>query len=167
MTDLQVIAEHLSYCPDTGAFKWRTSTRGHRAGAVAGSVHRGTGYVSISVAGQRYLAHRIAWLIVHGAWPASGTDHINGNRADNRIANLRPATRSENQQNLRGPMRNNTLGVLGVCRQKSGKFQAQITVDGRQIYLGCHPTAEAASDAYLAAKASQHPYQTIVSRGLQ
>ena len=167
MNDHQLIARHLAYSQETGVFTWRTSTRGHRAGAIAGSVHAGHGYVSISVGGRRFFAHRLAWLVTNGQWPPLGIDHINGNRSDNRISNLRLATRSENQQNLRGPMRNNAAGVLGVCLVKSGKFQAQITVDGRQQYLGLHPTPEAASGVYLAAKAQQHPYQTIVARGPQ
>ncbi len=166
MRERDVIMSNVEYDPGTGAFTWRTSTRGHKAGAVAGSRHKGTGYVSLSIAGRRYLAHRLAWYAVYGEWPPEGIDHINGVRHDNSIANLRPATRSQNQQNLRVAMRNSGTGLLGAFHHKStGKFMAQIAHEGRQMYLGLHATPEAAHSAYLAAKARLHPYQTIVAKG--
>jgi hypothetical protein len=85
------LRELMHYEPETGRVVRRTATRGHRAGAVAGCTRR-DGYQVISIDGYRYLAHRLAWLYVHGAWPDGDLDHINANPSDNRIANLRAAT---------------------------------------------------------------------------
>ena len=82
----------LSYNTDTGEFRWRVTRRGAaRAGSVAGCV-RHDGYVRIAIDGKRYLAHRLAWLYVHGELVPE-LDHANGVRSDNRLDNLRPATR--------------------------------------------------------------------------
>lgn len=95
-----------------------------------------------------YMAHRLAWLYVTGTWPINHVDHINGNRSDNRFANLRAATSRENARNSR--MRaNNACGYKGVHYKKQlNKFVAQIHVDGRVYHLGVFGTAEEAHAAY-------------------
>lgn len=103
----------LHYDPETGVFTWkeRISIRvmvGWRAGMV-----NTIGYRVTQVFGEKFLMHRLAWFYVHGRWPAADLDHINGRRDDNRIANLREATRQQNIQNARRKS-NNTSGVKGV-----------------------------------------------------
>jgi HNH endonuclease len=82
------LRERLHYDAETGVFTRRVGSSNARAGDVAGSVHS-TGYVRISIDGGKYTAHCLAWFYVHGVWPSDQIDHINRNRSDNRIANLR------------------------------------------------------------------------------
>ena len=156
------LRELLAYDGDTGHLRWLVNRNKVRAGSVAGSVDQ-TGYVCVKIDRRILKAHRVAWAMTHGAWPKDQIDHINGERADNMIANLREASRSENLQNQRRPRSDNKTGYLGVNWQTSDKrWRAQIKAAGRVIYLGQFTTPEAARDAYLAAKKQLHPFQTIV-----
>lgn len=106
------------------------------------------------------LLHRAAWLIVTGSWPNHGVDHRDGDRSNNKWANLRPATQSQNRQNLK-PVTGN--GVLRGCTRYYRKWKAQIKVPGERAprYLGLFATQEEAHAAYCAAKAALHPFQPI------
>jgi hypothetical protein len=139
----------LSYDPETGEFIWMVKPNGRvNAGVIAGSILNNRGYRLIGIHGRRLLAHRLAWLYTFGRWPSSEIDHINGNRRDNRISNLREASKSENQSN-RGPNKNNTSGFKGVkFHKKTSKWQAQITKDRKRYNLGLFHTPEAAHVAY-------------------
>jgi hypothetical protein len=126
----------LDYNPDTGVFRWKRGKRGKPVvGAVAGSA-KGSGYVYIGLHGKAYLAHRLAWLYVHGYFPENCIDHINRNPADNRIENLRVVGMMCNLRNT-GNRRNNTSGVKGVYRcGKTGKWYAQVMVAGKTHTVG-------------------------------
>ena len=130
------LKELVHYDSDTGAFTWRISRPKALAGAVAGSVHR-SGYIQIGVLGKSYGAHVLAWLYVYGTLPALRIDHRNEIKADNRIANLRIATRHENSQNISAANRNNKLGVRGVfwCKHYR-RFKAHIEFNGKAKGLG-------------------------------
>lgn len=153
------LKELLHYNPKTGVFTRRIATsRRVKSGDIAGSKN-GDGYILIMVDSKRHLAHRLAWLYMHGVWPTDQIDHINGDRADNRRCNLREATRAENAQNtIARP--NNKVGYLGVTKDRS-KYKAQIGVDGAIINLGLFATPEQAHQAYLSAKAKFHNFQPI------
>lgn len=147
------LRELLNYNPETGEFTRRVSTTNSvRVGDIAGSVHH-TGYLRIRVDGHQYLAHRLAWLYTHGEWPKNEIDHIDGNKTNNRIANIRDVTPSVNQQNQR-KARSGT-GFLGVTLSQ-GRFRALIGVAGKQHYLGNYDTPELAHAAYLNAKRRFH-----------
>jgi hypothetical protein len=75
------------------------------------------------------------------------TDHINGDKLDNRRANLRGVTQAQNQQNRKGPPKNSTTGVRGVSRTAYGRYRAAVRVNGKQIWLGSFPTLEEAAEA--------------------
>ena len=137
------IRELVKYNTLTGAFVRGAGGHGVKRGSIAGSPN-GHGYLRISVDGRKYGAHQLAWLYVYGQWPERDIDHVNRDRADNRIANLRLADRRQNNANLAGWA---GAGLKGAYR--SGRFwRAQIQVDGRKRYLGTFPTAEAAHNAY-------------------
>lgn len=121
----------LNYDPDTGVFAWRVSRGRVGANSVAGTRHY-DGYVQIKLDSRKYSAHRLAWLYMHGVWPAEQIDHINGVKDDNRIGNLREATNGENIRN-RKAQSNNALGIKGLWYRtgKKSPWYAQINAHGR------------------------------------
>ena len=141
------LRELLEYAPETGLFYWRqrrgSAAAGHRAGSPCGG-----GYRVIVIDRVPYYAHRLAWLYVHGEHPAGEIDHINAVAADDRIANLRQCSRSENARNTR---RRNPSGFKGVFASQSRRWRAQISLNGRSIHLGMYDTAQEAAAAYDAA----------------
>lgn len=146
----EMVRELLHYDPETGVFRWRKKhARCIRAGDIAGCLDRfGAGYWRIRIDGKGYSGHRLAWLYVHGKWPEQVIDHINGDRADNRIANLREATHRQNQQNRTRVQRNNTSGVRGVTWDKVTKrWRAYIENMGHTICLGRYDDKERAAKA--------------------
>lgn len=149
--------ELLHYCPDTGVFTRKVSlSNSVKVGDVAGCANK-KGYICISVDGKQYLAHRLAWLITYGDWPNGSIDHINRVKTDNRLANLRIVTPSENNQNKAEGMANNTSGLLRVSwMSRARKWRAQIQVDGRVTYLGLYADRNAAHEAYVTAKRKLH-----------
>lgn len=149
----QDVREKYDYNPDTGVFVFRA---GKKAGMVCGAVHP-DGYLLIAVKNKCQRAHRMAWLYVHGEYPAGEIDHINGVRDDNRIANLRVTDRRGNMQNLHGPKKNSRCSSVGVSyRPKTGQYVARIQTVGGRLYLGCFRNELDASNAYQAAKKIYH-----------
>lgn len=144
----------LDYDPSTGLFYWKVSRtgRGGGIGSVAGALDR-KGHRDITIKGQRYKAHRLAWFWVHGEWPSDQIDHKDNCPDHNWIDNLRVATDSQNRMNARRP-RHNTSGFKGVSWQKGRqKWQAKLQKDGRTIFIGRFGTAEEAQTAYQQAAA--------------
>jgi hypothetical protein len=151
--------EAFDYDPETGVLRWRLrSARCIRIGDVAGFV-RPDGYVVVVYKKTIYPCHRIAWAIATGAWPTGQIDHINGDRSDNRILNLRNVTAHMNMQNQRTAHRSNlSSGILGVhFFKKTKRWRATIWANGKNNYLGYYGTAAEAEAAYLGAKAKLHP----------
>jgi hypothetical protein len=161
----ETVSALLNYNPESGVLAWKVRSSSRRGpGDSAGSLHR-FGYIIVRVGGKAYKAHRLAWLLHYGKWPEDQVDHVNGDRADNRIANLRAATASENGQNLHR-RKTGATGFLGVTqskgpRSKTLKFQAQIQSNGEYFYLGRFSTPEEAHAAYLEAKANLHEFQPV------
>ena len=136
------LLELLHYNPDTGVFTWRC---GNRAGKRAGS--NSEGYRLIRADGRLYRASRLAWLYVHGRWPDEQMDHINGNRADDRMSNLRPATAQQNCANLHGANKGSATGILGVSLAHNGKYRVRAGKDGKHFRVGTFATLEDAERA--------------------
>lgn len=140
----------LAYDPQTGVFQWRIDTGNAKPGAIAGTPN-GKGYLVVRVKDRLIMAHRLAWFYAYGEWPKPFADHINGIRSDNRISNLREATKSQNMGNSRAHKRN-TSGFKGVCfHKKSGRWVANISPNREHYYLGLFDTPEEAHAAYSAA----------------
>jgi hypothetical protein len=144
-----LVREYLSYNEATGAITW--IKRPYRLSAVRDGDKAGcatkAGYQVIRIGGANHLAHRIAWICFYGELPGSDIDHKNGDRADNRISNLRLATRAENCRNTK-TQKNNKSGFKGVHLHKaSGKWRASCKAGGKQLHLGTFNTAEDASSA--------------------
>lgn len=148
------LREVLHYDPETGAFTRLTPYNQRKVGDEAGGV-LSTGYVGICVDGSVYLAHRLAWLYVHGSWPSGHIDHINHVESDNRLCNLRDVTHKQNHQNLL-KFSSNTSGHSGVCWHKAaGKWHSRIGHNGKHIDLGLFEKIE---DAVAARKAAEKLY---------
>ena len=134
-----------------------------KAGDRAGSLS-GTGYIHVEVDLHTYMGHRLAWFYVHGEWPREHIDHINGESSDNRIANLREATRFQNHQNRKKAI-SNTSGYTGVTWNKQrSKWTAQISVNKQQIHLGYFAEVEDAAAARVKAKAELHTFHPQETR---
>lgn len=147
----QRLKELLIYDAETGYFWWREAEYPRRVSGLAGwTGPPPTSYVRIGIDGVVYHAHRLAWLYVHGRWPTNHIDHINRNPSDNRIENLREATRSQNHGN-RKRRSDNSSGYKGVGRHSAHQWRAQIQVAGRRMHLGLYPSAEEAHEAYMRA----------------
>lgn len=151
------IFELVSYEAGTGALiRLLPGGNGVRAGDVAGGLDK-SGYLKVCVGGKSYWAHRVAWLLAHGEWPTGHIDHINGNKSDNRLENLRDVSAQVNTQNVRKARGTSGSGLLGSYFDKRrNRWFASIVLDGKHKFLGYHATAEGAHLAYMAAKPKYH-----------
>lgn len=146
----------ISYDQTTGLFRWAVGRPGCAFGSAAGSVAH-TGYVVIKIGRKHVRAHRLAWFKSHGCWPDGEIDHINGNRADNRLSNLRVVDRAGNSQNRRAAHRDSSHGFMGATWNRQHKrWQAKIVARKVRHHLGYFDTAEAAHAAYMQAKQRLH-----------
>lgn len=146
--------ELLMYDPTSpSGLRWKVDgyRNTYKAGDVAGCTHSGvTGYYQIVVRGKKYMSHRVVYFLVYGEWPDT-VDHINGNRKDNRIENLRAATKRQNLCNL-------TKARGFYFAKQPGKFVAQICNYGKNRTIGSFDTALDARAAYLRAKLEEHSF---------
>lgn len=159
---LEQVKKLFSYDPDSGVFTRLISTsRCVKVGQVAGSMN-GDGYLQVKIDGHRYTMHRLAWLYVNGEWPKGVIDHLNGHRADNRIANLRDTTQKVNAQNKHKARSDSASRLLGVYKEKRGRrYRSHIWIDGRLHVIGYFDTKEEAHAAYVETKRLKHEGCTI------
>ena len=142
MTLTAEIARALfEYNEQTGVLVNRVTRGASKAGRVAGVPHH-TGYLNTTVNYKHVLVHRVIWLIKTGAYPKHSIDHIDMNKTNNRWSNLREATGSQQNGN-KGLMSNNKSGWKGVRKSKN-RWQALLTLNGKQRLVGSFETAEEA-----------------------
>ena len=165
----EYLRQRLRYEPETGRLiwlshpdlpqKWNTRYAGTEAGNVGAR-----GYRDVRIYGRVLKAHRIIWAILHNQWPSHEIDHIDGNRANNKVNNLRHATRTENNHNI-GISRRNKSGVMGVFwEDKRRKWKAYIRVNNVQNNIGRYDTFD---DAVAARKEAEIRYGFHANHGRQ
>lgn len=143
----------LNYDPESGLFTKKprhdmSTAWNSRCANKACGVRMAHGYISIRINNRPYLAHRLAWLVTHGEWPAQLIDHINGDRSDNRLCNLREATHTQNRFNA-GKWGHNKSGFKGVSFHPfSGLWRARVSVNRKDVCLGYFHTKEEAHAVY-------------------
>jgi hypothetical protein len=160
--------DRLRYSPDTGIIVWegKPPSRRVKSGARAG-FFGGDGYRQIKVGYRQYGEHRVAWFLHYGTWPDGEIDHINGDRCDNRIENLRVV---EDHQNAANRVRKSTAtsrSFKGVCfrpGQPRKPWAAYIVVKGKKTYLGGFATEHEAGDAYRQASIEMHGEHSVFNR---
>jgi hypothetical protein len=154
--DVDTVKALLNYCSLSGRFLWRNRPRScfktdaewrrwnvRYSGTLAGTINS-KGYLAIHIGRQRHLAHQLAWAISCGEYPDGDIDHINGDKLDNRIENLRCVTRAENSRNSKS--RSNASGAMGVTKHHN-KWRATIYNDGKQVHLGLFASIDEAKAA--------------------
>lgn len=147
------LRRYLRYDENAGLFYWKIARAGRKAGARAGFI-ASDGRPRLRFSRRNYYASRVAWLYYYGKWPNNQIDHINGNVGDNRIANLREATQSQNNCN-QGARKRNRHGLKGVSSVRN-RWRAEICVSGSRKHLGVFDSPEAAHDAYRKAAMALH-----------
>lgn len=156
---LDEVAKRFTYNPVTGDLIWNIDrTRSIKAGSVAGSVHKVTGYRYLRINGVEYAAHRVAWLLATGESlePSVQIDHVNGDKDDNRICNLRKCGGTQNSHNSRRRT-DNKSGVKGVhWLSRIQRWRAQIGLKGKIIHIGDYRTREEAAQNIKIAREALH-----------
>lgn len=162
MISHEELLRRVSYDEHTGIFiRTFKGSKNTNVGDVANK-NADYGYDKVSVAGKCYKAHRLAWFYHYKQWPDGDIDHINGDRKDNRIANLRCVKRKTNQENMHKAQKNNKEGLLGVCYNKDKKkYRATITDNYKSIHLGYFKDPDEAHKVYIQAKRYLHAGCTI------
>jgi hypothetical protein len=155
LPSIQQLSELFSWDIEKGQLIWLvtrgSSIKGTRAGTISNC-----GYFITSIKGQRYLIHRIIWMLGSGSDPRGlQVDHINGNRLDNRFCNLRAAERLDNNKNVKAHD-DNKSGHLGITEHKPGIWRARIMKNGKNMHLGLFPSIEQAVEARRKAELEYH-----------
>lgn len=165
---LAYVRECFRYDAESGLFHWLRRPRSHfktardcdawntrHAGTTAGSRRRDS-RIDLNVSEVKWRAHRVAWALSNGRWPAGVVDHIDGNASNNALANLRECSLRQNQFN-RVACKRNRLGMKGVSwLPGKRKFRAAIRINGKQTHLGLFADAESAHAVYRAAAEKHH-----------
>ena len=147
----------FKYDAETGLLYWKVRTSlNTKVGKVAGTHNHWSNYIYIKIDNKIYPAHKLVWLYHHGAYPSGCIDHVNGIRNDNRIDNLRHATRAQNSQNMR-MFKSNTSGVKVVDWQKcSQRWRVRLQVNHNRINIGSFDCLELAELVANEARAKYH-----------
>lgn len=157
--DIPTLASFVSYCPLTGNFTWLERPKSAFKGENQASADRwnsrfsgkcvqatdfGSGYLKFVICGKRINAHRLAWALSYGVWPSGQIDHVDGDRTNNRLSNLRVVSPQGNSRNKK-VYKSSRSGITGVAwHSKSNRWHARIGIEGKVLHLGVFPTIELA-----------------------
>jgi len=152
----ETLNSYFNYDPENGIITWKIKRSNRKqAGSEAGLIDS-NGYRRIKVSPKLYLAHRIAWLLYYKEWPDRLVDHINMDVSDNRICNLRIATKSQNMMNTK-KYKSNTSGYKGVYYKKREKcYIGNITINGERHMTKQYKTAEEAFESLKSIRSKLH-----------
>ena len=148
MISQKEVLELLHYDPETGFLYWKESKNNRvKVGDRAGSLTE-DGYWKVMISRKKYYAHRLIWLIIHGVFPMGQIDHINGDKLDNKIKNLRDSTIGQNQANKfkRSGCSSQYKGVYFV--KESNKWSSYISFKRKRTYLGTFDSEKEAALCY-------------------
>lgn len=144
--DILILKSKYRYDRHTGIFTYKNQEKKRFPG-----FKRRDGYMSMSVGGRSFLAHHLAWFYCYGTWPEE-IDHKDRNRSNNKINNLRDASRSQNNGNSNGwgikKKSGLPRGVYRSSQRKKNPFRAQIVTNHKIVHLGCFDSIEKAKEAY-------------------
>ena len=147
MERIEAARSLLNYDKETGIFTWKP-----RIGVVSGKelgCDNGNGYKRITLLCVQIYAHHLAWMYEYGDVPKNQIDHINGDKSDNRISNLRDVVPSVNAQNKTKAQKNSKSGVQGVSWNKNAKkWQVHISINKEKKYLGIYDSIDEAKSIY-------------------
>ena len=144
---LDIAVSDISYNPKTGIFTRKKRSSRSRAGEECGSINS-RGYYRVGVGGIKLPGHRLAYALHYGFWPTKQLDHVDGDKLNNKISNLRECTPEQNQINRVNLHPKNKSGVRGVfLRRSNNKWCAKISNKGASIWLGVFTDKQDAIDA--------------------
>lgn len=161
---LEILNEWLYLDYETYEFYRKKDAGGKaKAGTKAGYVDD-NGYQVIAINSRDFRAHRLVWFLEHGYFPDKTMviDHIDRNKLNNRIENLRVIPQKLNAHNIVKAKKQNTLGLLGVRKYRK-RYTARIyDLSGKEMQIGTYDTPEEASAAYWEVKRDLYPEAVIV-----
>tara|TARA_R110002153_G_scaffold155350_1_gene307386 strand:+ start:250 stop:750 length:501 start_codon:yes stop_codon:yes gene_type:complete len=159
--DIDLLITLIDYNKNNGLLKWKDITGRGKKKHEPGSVHKKTGYKRLTVLGRTLSHHRVAWALHYSEQPPKIIDHIDGDKTNNKISNLRSGIESLNQQNQTNPhSRNKTSIYIGVSLFK-GRWRAKIYHNKKYYFLGYFKSEVEARDAYIKEKRNLHRGCTI------
>lgn len=149
------LKELLEYDPETGVFRWRISRSHLKAGSVAGSLGN-KGYRVILLDRVKYSEHKLAWMYVNDYYPEFEIDHKDKDKSNNKILNLRKATRSQNcsHKEFKSSETGRKRGAYPYKFKSGVRWRSCISFEGKKIHLGMFPTEDEAHAAYVSAAIS-------------
>jgi len=154
---VEVLKDLLDYNPETGIISWKSGLfNNKRSGQEAGFIRKSSNYKELTINQRLYQAHRVAWALYYGTWPSTDSyiDHIDRNKQNNKIENLREVSPQQSSWNrIRERKREFPTGVRAHQNVPHGKtwYRAAIEINNKTINLGCFTSPEEAGEAYLKA----------------